>query len=171
MNGLQGTLAVGHDVVDFVKPYFELFKDDGFALALSLALLVLAAAFAVIFLFAYVLPIRWTLWGKTLVVRRTRDYEGFARELHTVDKEMTKSRLLRHAWQEFRETLIEPNSARRTQYFSSPQIFQNRGGEASLSLFPSAPELLRGRRSSPNVLRPGLGALLRDPGYRRGNRF
>jgi len=62
MSMLPETLEIGRDVVEFVKPYFELFREDGFAPALSLGLLVLAAAFAVSFLLRYVLPIRWVLW-------------------------------------------------------------------------------------------------------------
>jgi len=61
MSILPETLEIGRDVVEFVKPYFELFREDGFAPALSLGLLALAAAFAVLFLLRYVLPIRWML--------------------------------------------------------------------------------------------------------------
>lgn len=112
MTRLDETLTIGNDVVEFIRPYFELFKNDGFAPALSLGLLVLASTFALIFLFGYVLPIRWELWRKTLIVRRIKNNEDFAREMHAIEEAMTKRRLLRHSWREFRETLIEPNVAR-----------------------------------------------------------
>jgi hypothetical protein len=73
MSLLPETLEIGRDVVEFVKPCFQLFREDGFAPALSLALLVLAAGFAVSFLVRYVLPIRWMLWRKACLVRRTKD--------------------------------------------------------------------------------------------------
>jgi len=110
MSMLPETLEIGRDVVDFVKPYFELFREDGFAPALSLGLLVLAAAFAVLFLLRYVLPIRWTLWGQARLIRRTKDYQSFAEQFDTIDASLSKHRLLRHAWQEFKETLILPNT-------------------------------------------------------------
>ena len=45
MNILPETLGVGQGVVQTVRPYFELFREDGFAPALSLALWVVAAIF------------------------------------------------------------------------------------------------------------------------------
>jgi hypothetical protein len=110
MSMLPETLEIGRDVVEFIRPYFELFREDGFAPALSLGLLVLAAAFAVLFLLRYVLPIRWTLWGQARLIRRTKDYQSFAEQFDTIDASLSKHRLLRHAWQEFKETLILPNT-------------------------------------------------------------
>jgi len=78
MNILPEILGVGQYVVQTVRPYFELFREDGFAPALSLALLVAAAIFGAFFLLRYVLLIRWLLWRQTRVVSRTRSYEGFA---------------------------------------------------------------------------------------------
>lgn len=129
MSVLPETLEIGRDVVEFVKPYFELFREDGFAPALSLGLLVLAAAFAISFLLRYVLPIRWTLWRQAGFVRRTQDYQAFAEQFDAIDSSLSKRRLLRHAWQEFKETLILPsvalneervvrNTARPQEYFN-----------------------------------------------------
>jgi hypothetical protein len=110
MSLLMETLEIGRSVVEFVKPYFELFREDGFAPALSLGLLVAAAAFAVSFLSRYVLPIRWMLWRHARLVRRTRDYQGFAEQFEAIDASLSERRLLRHAWQEFKETLILPSA-------------------------------------------------------------
>jgi hypothetical protein len=111
MSMLPETLEIGRDVVEFVKPYFELFREDGFAPALSLGLLVLAAAFAVSFLLRYVLPIRWVLWRQARLIGRTKEYEGFADQFDAIDASLSKRGLLRHAWQEFKETLILPNAS------------------------------------------------------------
>jgi uncharacterized protein YukE len=112
MSILSETLGIGRDVVVAVRPYFELFREDGFAPALSLALLVAAAIFGAVFLLRYVLLIRWSLWRQTRFVRQTRGYEGFVENFETVDMSLSRSRLLRHAWSKFKETLILPNSAR-----------------------------------------------------------
>jgi len=112
MNILPVTLGVGQGVVQTVRPYFELFREDGFAPALSLALLVAAAIFGAFFLLRYVLVIRWSLWRQTRFVGWTRGYEAFGENFEAVDTSLSRSRLLRHAWNEFKETLILPSSAR-----------------------------------------------------------
>jgi len=112
MNALSETLGIGHAVVETVRPYFQLFREDGFAPALSLGLLVLAGLFAALFLFRYVLPTHVALWRQTRFIRRTKDYSGFVENFDAVDSSLSRSRLLRHAWQEFKETLILPNSTR-----------------------------------------------------------
>ena len=112
MNILSDTLLVGQDVVQTVRPYFELFRDDGFAPALSLGLLVAAAIFGTVFLLRYVLLVWWSLWRQTRFVRRTGSYEGFAEHFEAVDNTLSANRRIRHAWQEFKETLILPNAAR-----------------------------------------------------------
>src|SRR5215467_6448418 len=112
MNILPETLGVGQGVVQTVRPYFELFREDGFAPALSLALWVVAAIFGAFFLLRYVLLIRWLLWRETRLVTRTMGYEGFAENFEVVDASLLRSRLLRHEWKQFKDTLILPNSAR-----------------------------------------------------------
>lgn len=110
MNIHSETLGIGQAVVQTVRPYFELFREDGFAPALSLALLTTAGLFAAFFLLRYFLPIRWSLWRQTRFVRRTKSYEGFTENFEAVDTSLSRSRLLHHAWREFKETLIFPNS-------------------------------------------------------------
>jgi hypothetical protein len=61
MSILSETIGIGRDVVAAVRPSFELFREDGFAPALSLALLVASGIFGAFFLLRYVLLIRWTL--------------------------------------------------------------------------------------------------------------
>jgi methyl-accepting chemotaxis protein len=112
MNILPETLGVGQGVVHTVRPYFELFREDGFAPALSLGLLVAAAIFGAFFLLRYVLLVRWVLWRQTRSVSQTRGYEGFAENFEAVDTSLSRSRLLRHAWKEFKETLILRNPSR-----------------------------------------------------------
>lgn len=108
MSFLSETLAIGRGVVDFVKPLFDLFGEDGFAPALAFYLFGTGMLAGVIFLVGYVIPIRFKLWRNAIAIRKSGDYQGFARSLHDLDQRFTRTRLLRHPWREFRETLIEP---------------------------------------------------------------
>lgn len=124
-------LDLGQWVEKGIIPLFEIFRDDRFAPMVSFILLAAAIAFAFYFFVRHALSIRHRLDGRTRLVRAIKDYETFAREFDKVEEAISSTRLLRHAWSQFKETLIFPdgdiedepfairNTARAQDYFNS----------------------------------------------------
>jgi hypothetical protein len=142
-------LELGAWTIFYIQPVFELFRDEHVAPAL--ALIIFGTALLLCFLFVID-----TSYIRTQVRRRTRalgkikDKTEFAERMPQIEKLMLRSRYLRHSWQKFRETLIEPvgdqedaskivlNTARPQNYFNT--------AEAGLrfALYRAMPNLLVG---------------------------
>lgn len=137
-----------------IRPLFDLFRDENVAPALALTIF----GSALVLCFLFILDstfIRMQVRRRIRAVRSIKDRVDFAERLPQVEKLMLGTKYLRHSWQKFRETLIEPsnedesgpkvvlNTARPQDYFNT--------SEAGLR-FPLY-------RAMPNLL-VGIGLLL-----------
>ncbi|MEH2524188.1 MULTISPECIES: anti-phage ZorAB system protein ZorA [unclassified Bradyrhizobium] len=112
-------LELGAWTSQHVRPLFDLFRDENVAPALALSILVSAMIFCIAFLLDSTL-IRIRVGRRIRFVRGIKDRVSFAERLPEVEKLMLGYRYLRHSWQEFRETLIEPDAEEDT-----PQVVLN----------------------------------------------
>lgn len=97
---------LGRDVRSDIEPLFELFRNDDIAPAAAAVLLGIAVAFVVGFS-VYAAYARWRIEECRREVLRHGSRAEFAHALGQVEKTISGHRLLRHSWQEFRESLIE----------------------------------------------------------------
>jgi hypothetical protein len=152
--GVPSFLELGEWTNHIVLPLFSKFREDNVAPALALVILLVALALCALFLINSI-QIRGQVQRRTRALNRIKSKANFATEIPRIDTLMSRSRYLRHSWQKFRETLIEPrpddqpnnqivrNTARPQAYFNI--------GEAGLR-FPIY-------RAMPNLL-VGVGLLL-----------
>lgn len=155
LGDLPSFLELGEWTTRQIRPLFEIFRDENVAPALALTIVSFALALCVLFAL-YTTYIRSQVRRRTHAVRRIKSKVEFAESMPRVERLMLRSRYLRHSWQKFRETLIEPtaedeaqgrkvilNTARPQNYFNT--------SEAGLR-FPLY-------RAMPNLL-VGIGLLL-----------
>src|SRR5579885_2033890 len=131
MTHVTSMLDLGLWVEKAVIPLFEIFRDDRFAPMVSFILLGTAIVFAIYFFVRHALWIRYRLNRRTRLIRNTKDYGTFAKQVDQVERAILRTRLLRHAWNQFKDTLIFPdhdiegeplairNTARPQDYFNS----------------------------------------------------
>jgi hypothetical protein len=98
---------IGAAVIAFLLPLFTIFRDDTFAPALA-ATLVCLAGVILVYSLVDAIYVRLRLWPIIRLTRSFRTPVEFRHNLDRVDGAMTSIRFLRHAWVEFRETLLEP---------------------------------------------------------------
>ena len=147
-------LELGAWTTRHIRPLFDLFRDEDVAPAL--ALIIFGSALVLCFLFIIDSSfIRVQVRRRIRAVRSIKGKVEFAEAMPDIEKLMLRTRYLRHSWQKFRETLIEPsadedrgpkvvlNTARPQNYFNT--------AEAGLR-FPLY-------RAMPNLL-VGIGLLL-----------
>jgi hypothetical protein len=151
---LPGFLELGAWTSRHIRPLFDLFRDENVAPALALIILGAGLLLCICFLIDSTY-IRMQVRRCTQVVARIKGRVEFAERLPQIEKLMLRTKYLRHSWQKFRETLIEPsedeergpkvvlNTARPQDYFNT--------AEAGLR-FPLY-------RAMPNLL-VGIGLLL-----------
>src|SRR5690242_19388640 len=101
-------LALGEWTSQQVRPLFDLFRDENVAPALALLILGGAAALCLLFLIDSTM-IRARVRRRVSFVRGIKDRVSFAERLPEVEQLMMRYKYLRHSWQEFRETLVEPD--------------------------------------------------------------
>jgi uncharacterized protein YukE len=104
---MSNFLELGDWTVRQIKPLFDLFTDDKFAPALASIIFAAALALCVLFMFQ-TLNIRTQIDRRTRAVRKLHTKQEFADSISKIDALMLKSKYLRHSWEKFRETLIEP---------------------------------------------------------------
>jgi methyl-accepting chemotaxis protein len=135
-----------------VKPLFDLFRDENVAPALALIILGSALVLCLLFLLDSTL-IRVRVWRRVSFVRRIKDRVSFAERLPEIEKLMLSYKYLRHSWQEFRETLVEPDPDRNSRVVLNTDRPQNYFNTAEAGLrFPIY-------RAMPNLF-VGVGLLL-----------
>jgi hypothetical protein len=129
---LPSFLDLGHWTTQFILPLFDFFKDQDVAPALALLIFCLALALCFLFLLDATY-IRAQVRRRTRAVKRIKDEISFAQDMPQVEKIMLSSGYLRHSWQKFRETLIDPsegdqpltkvfrNTARPQTYFNTAE--------------------------------------------------
>jgi hypothetical protein len=149
-----GFLELGAWTTHHIRPLFDLFRDEDVAPALASIIFGSALVLCISFLIDSSF-IRVQVRRRIQAVRSIKDKVEFAEAMPKIEKLMLGTRYLRHSWQKFRETLIEPsgdegsgqkvvlNTARPQNYFNT--------AEAGLR-FPLY-------RAMPNLL-VGIGLLL-----------
>jgi len=90
---------------------FELFHNEAFPLLLAVGVLMAALVLAVTYGALVVLPLRMDLGRLRRAVNRYPDEPAFADEFEAIATRLQRSRLVGHAWSEFRETLVVPDQA------------------------------------------------------------
>jgi hypothetical protein len=142
-------LDLGAWTARLILPLFYFFKDENVAPALALLIFAGALGLCVLFVVDSTF-IRMQVRRRTRVVRRIKDKTSFARAMPQIEKIMLSSAYLRHSWQKFRETLIEPSDtdppgSQVVRNTARPQLYFNTG-EAGLRfpLFRAFPNLLVG---------------------------
>ncbi len=110
---MDALLQPGSWAIGWLDPIFELFKDDAFAPALALYGLVIAGVLLLVYTVWVWLRCR-ALAQTSGVIQGTGDSiesEGLA----TIETDIRSKSFLRHAWQEFEETLIKPEPTEASQ--------------------------------------------------------
>jgi methyl-accepting chemotaxis protein len=151
---LPAFLELGSWTTRHIRPLFDLFRDEDVAPALALIIFGSALVLCVLFIIDSSF-IRVQVRRRIRAVGSIKGKVEFAEAMPGIEKLMLRTRYLRHSWQKFRETLIEPsgdeergpkvvlNTARPQNYFNT--------AEAGLR-FPLY-------RAMPNLL-VGIGLLL-----------
>lgn len=130
----------------FLLPIFDLFTQPDVAIQLALAMLVILAIILLWFWCRHAIPALIALQGIVKRVRRVVDPSAFANEFAAVDETISKKRLLKHAWEEFKETLITDdagpvrNTARPSAYLNVSGV----AGELHLSFYQAVPNYFVG---------------------------
>jgi methyl-accepting chemotaxis protein len=153
-DSLPSFLDLGEWTTHAILPLFYMFKNESVAPALALLIFSFALALCAIFLLDST-HIRAQVRRRIRAVSRIKDKSSFAVEMPRIEKLMLSSRYLRHSWQKFRETLIEPRPDEQptnqvVRNTARPQTYFNMA-EAGLR-FPLY-------RAMPNLL-VGVGLLL-----------
>ena len=119
---LPGFLELGAWTTRHIRPLFDLFRDEDVAPAL--ALIIFGSALVLCFLFIIDSSfIRMQVRRRIRAVRSIKGKVEFAEAMPDIEKLMLRTKYLRHSWQKFRETLIEPSEGeeRGRRWFSTPQ--------------------------------------------------
>jgi hypothetical protein len=141
-------LDLGAWTKEHILPLFLAFKEENFAPALALVIFASALALCAAFVL-YSTYIRIQISRRTYAVRRIKDKPGFAKAMPEIEGLMSKSRYLRHSWEKFRETLIEPlpdePAIQVIRNTVRPQSYFNMSEEGlGFALFRAMPNLLVG---------------------------
>lgn len=149
LDQMPSFLDLGAWTAHVIRPLFYFFKDDNVAPALALVIFGAALGLCVLFIFVSTY-IRMQVRRRIRAVRNTKDKTGFAKTMPQIERIMLSSGYLRHSWQKFRETLMEPSaddtSGRQVVFNTArPQVYFNTS-EAGLrfALFRAFPNLLVG---------------------------
>jgi methyl-accepting chemotaxis protein len=146
---LPSFLDLGAWTAHLILPLFYFFRDENVAPALALLIFAGALGLCVSFVVDSTY-IRMQVRRRTRVVQRIKDKTSFAKAMPEIQRAMLSSGYLRHSWQTFRETLIEPSDddppgSQVVRNTARPQLYFNTG-EAGLRfpLFRAFPNLLVG---------------------------
>jgi hypothetical protein len=151
-NQFPSFLELGTWTNNLIVPLFQVFRNDQVAPALASSILITAALIGALF-------IAESFYIRGQIARRTRAIKlvsraDFLEALPQIERRMMSSGYLRHSWEKFRETLIEPTgdeqADRIVRNTERPQNYFNTS-EAGLR-FPLY-------RAMPNLL-VGIGLLL-----------
>ena len=103
---VPGFMDLGAWTNSLVIPLFQLFKNDNVAPALASSILIVAILICGLFLFES-FYIRAQIGRRTRAIKRV-SRSDFIDALPNIERRMLASAYLRHSWEKFRETLIEP---------------------------------------------------------------
>lgn len=128
---------------------FGRFQDPNFPLVLAASILGAAGAMLVFYWLLVVTPQAHHLRRLRRAVERHRTEEAFAANFESISGRLSDSRLVGHAWREFRETLVMPSeSVSVIQNTTRPQTFINircaQEQSTALRLMPHIPNYFVG---------------------------
>ena len=134
---------------ELVAGLFTKFEDENFPLILAAAIIAVALVFLVAYPAFVIAPQSAALQRLRSFLKRYQDEQAFTENFHDISKRLGQSRLIGHAWREFRETLVEPErSDQLIQNTVRPQIFINfscaEQRSTALRLMPHVPNYFVG---------------------------
>jgi hypothetical protein len=142
-------LDLGAWTRQLILPLFLLFRNDDVAPALAFSIFGFALILCLIFL-TYSRFICIQVRRQTRLIRRIKDRSALPAAMPEIERSMVRSGYLRHSWEKFRETLIEPTpddspATHMVRNTTRPQLYFNTA-EAGLRfpLFRAFPNLLVG---------------------------
>jgi hypothetical protein len=114
----------------FLVPLFNVFKHPDVAIGLALAMIVVALIILAWFVTRQMQPILGALRRVQNQLKTITDHSTFSTDFAKIDETISSERFLKHAWEEFKETLIteEPGVIRNT---ARPSAYLNIGCVAS----------------------------------------
>ena len=96
---------------------FALFRDKTFPLVLAAGIISFGVALAVAYLIFLVIPVLASMRQKRKWITQYSDTNSFAAEFDAISQRLERDRLIGHAWSEFRETVLRPET--------EPPVVQN----------------------------------------------
>ena len=151
---LPSFLELGAWTNRIILPLFSQFRNDNVAPALALIVFLVSLVLCALFLINSI-HIRGQVRRRTRAVNRMKDKAAFVVKMPQIEALMMRSRYLRHSWQKFRETLIEP----RPDDQASNQIVRNTARPQAYFNIAEAGLRFPLYRAMPNLL-VGVGLLL-----------
>ncbi|EME68216.1 hypothetical protein H261_19496 [Paramagnetospirillum caucaseum] len=101
----HASFNLGRLAIDFVLPFFSLFRDETVAPTIATVMVFFAIVLAIAFLVSIVRLTR-QVQHRVNFVRGCKDRQEFYTKLDEFDELMARSKLLSHSWDEYKETLL-----------------------------------------------------------------
>src|SRR5215813_10708720 len=95
LDQIPSFLGLGSWTSRMIQPLFSQLRDDSVAPALALLIFAVAVALCCLFLLQSSF-IRLQVWRRARIVNRIKDRPAFAASLSTIERQMLKTRYLRH---------------------------------------------------------------------------
>ncbi|HYE36944.1 anti-phage ZorAB system protein ZorA [Methylocaldum sp.] len=138
-----------NSITAVLLPIFDFFKHPEVAVGIAGGMLVIALLILLWFVIKHMVPMLSTLRRVKKQLRATPDHDAFNNDFARIDEVITQERLLKHGWEEFKETLIlprlgEPGAIRNTV---RPSTYLNVGSvssELNLSFYQAVPNYFVG---------------------------
>ncbi|MEO5376795.1 MAG: anti-phage defense ZorAB system protein ZorA [Magnetococcus sp. DMHC-6] len=133
----------------YLSPIFNLFKDPDVVIYIAGVMLVFALGILLWFRIIQIHPMLSTLDRVKRALKSISDYHDFVDQFSQFDEVMTREKILRHGWEEFKETLIMPNATESGQIRNTvrPSVYLHMGsvaGRLNLTLYQSFPNYFVG---------------------------
>jgi hypothetical protein len=107
---LPNVSSLGAWTTRLITPLFYFFSDNNVAPALASIIFIAAIGLCGLFIL-HTIYIRGQVGWRIGAIRRIGSRADFAQAIPKIEKLMLRCRYLRHSWEKFRETLIEPSPA------------------------------------------------------------
>ena len=135
--------------IEYIIPFFDLFKDENIPLWLSLGIISFGLFFFIIYYFHVYLRTRHSLRKARKSLEKIKGYAQFYDRYASLDSVFTDSGL-KHIWDEFKKTLVFPskyeqekiirNTIRPQKYFN----FENLTQRYNISFYQALPNIIVG---------------------------
>lgn len=97
---------------------FNMFSEPRVAIGIAMVLLIAGVLFVLWLIFKKWIPFYWRLRRLETVVRASKDEFSFVKDFASIDEDIKRIKVVRHGWEEFKETLVFPPE-------KSPEPIQN----------------------------------------------